>query len=106
MLQQFQLPKFANHKNSINRSRSRHTENVDYGSLNRSDLKKHENKVYNKILLEAEYEYKRRGKFDLIFPFFQANTINVYKDLFCHPQKEVNQHLMDRFQKLGIFFNK
>lgn len=60
-----------------------------------------QNRQHEKILLESEAEYKRRGDFHLIFPFAAANAHSIYKSLYSQPAKAMNLYLLERFSKRG-----
>ena len=69
-------------------------------NLQRSTNKKHET-----ILRESELEFKRKGKFMLVFPSNQS-SICLYKNLFQQreaSQDSLNWLLHNRFIERGIF---
>ena len=62
------------------------------------------NKKHEMILLDSEAEFKRRGNFQLIFPFSAAKVSGgIYKNLYDDGQKPLNALQHERFQLKGFF---
>ena len=56
---------------------------IDRELFNKTPIVPHANKKIEAMLQESEAEFKRRGKFKLIFPFRLASVTNsIYKTLY------------------------
>ena len=79
--------------------RSQKNNNINLGDMDfkQETTAKLQNRQQEKILMESEAEYMRRGDFHLIFPFAAANAHSIYKSLYSAPAKVMNTHLLERF---------
>lgn len=97
-------PAKSNNKKSSNRERqfgsiaAHLTSSVSHSNNNRVNGEAISKK--EEILLrEAEIEFKRKGRFSLIFP---ANGTNIYKSYFEEP-RHINSLLHKRCVERGLF---